>query len=322
MIGSIQWLRSYFESWCAGWDRFWFQPSSATTLGLLRVFAGAMLLYTHFVWGLGLDKWFGPSGQLSAEFTKQFHGRSPFAWSHFYWLDGSPTLLFVIHILALVVLSMFFLGVFTRYTSILAFLITVSYANRATGALFGLDQINAFLALYLAVGASGDAFSVDQWIRRLRGKATPPSPKSNTTIAIRLIQLHMCVVYLFAGLGKLQGESWWNGEAFWGAAANQEYQTLNLLWLVHYPWLVNLITHVTIGWEVSYSALVWPKLTRPLVLLMAIPLHLGIAFGMGMITFGVIMLVGNFAFVPPQWIEAVISKLGLNSHGKEESNSG
>ena len=47
--------------------------------------------------------------------------------------------------------------------------------------------------------------------------------------------------------------------------------------------------------------------TRPVMLLLAIPLHLGIAFCMGMVTFGVVMLIANLSFVPGdqiRWIEA------------------
>ena len=37
----------------------------------------------------------------------------------------------------------------------------------------------------------------------------------SANIAIRLMQLHMCVIYLFSALGKLMGETWWNGSAMW-----------------------------------------------------------------------------------------------------------
>ena len=57
--------------------------------------------------------------------------------------------------LAALTAFLFMIGCFTRLTSILTFLITVSYAHRAVGALFGLDQVNGLLALYLAVGPSG-----------------------------------------------------------------------------------------------------------------------------------------------------------------------
>ena len=45
-------------------------------------------------------------------------------------------------------------------------------------------------------------------------------------------------------------------------------------------------------WELSFCALVWVPKLRPLILAMAVPLHMGIALGMGMITFGLVMLFG------------------------------
>ena len=96
----------------------------------------------------------------------------------------------------------------------------------------------------------------------------------------------MCVVYLFAGVGKLQGDTWFTGEAIWGALSSYEYQTLDMTWLADHMWLVGLLTLLTLAWEIGYPALVWPKLTRPIVLLIAIPMHFGIGICMGMMTFG------------------------------------
>ncbi len=299
-----RYFHELFTSSVRGWDRFWFTPADPATLGLIRILAGSMLLYTHFVWGLDLEGFFGADGRLSLEFVQRFHD-SPFAWSYLYLIDG-PGLLWATHGISLVVFALLTLGLFTRVTSICAFLITVSYAHRASGALFGLDQINGLLALYLAVGPSGAAFSLDEWRRqRQRGVAVIRQSVS-ANIAIRLMQLHMCVIYLFAGLGKLLGESWWDGTALWGAFANYEYQTLDMTWMAHSIVLVNVLTHVTIAWEVSYCALVWPRLTRPIVVALAVPLHLGIAVCMGMITFGLIMIVGNLAFVSPQLVRQFV----------------
>jgi hypothetical protein len=217
-------------------------------------------------------------------------------------------MLWSVHLAALVVLAMFAAGCFTRWTSILAYLITVSYAHRSAGALFGLDQINGFLALYLAVGPSGEVYSLDAWFRRRRGRGEGVNESVMANIAIRLVQCHMCVVYLFAGLGKLLGPSWWAGTALWGAFANLEYQTLDMTWLAAYPLLVNIITQTILVWEITYIALVWPRLTRPLVLALAVPLHLGIAVCMGMITFGLIMLVGNMAFISPALVRRAVSR--------------
>ena len=138
------------------------------------------------------------------------------------------------------------------------------------------------------------------------GEGRRPSISAN--IAIRLIQLHLCIIYLFAGVSKLQGPAWWNGTALWNAVANLEYQSIDMTWLAGWPILINVLTHVTIVWEVSYAALIWPRLTRPLMLLLAIPLHLGIALCLGMTTFGLAMLIANLSFVPPEHVRAILGR--------------
>ena len=93
-----------------------------------------------------------------------------------------------------------------RVASVLAFLATVSYINRASLAQFGLDDTNAMLAMYLMVGPSGAAFSVDRWLQapqQVRQLTTDPSIGAN--IAIRLLQVHMCVIYLVLGSREDQG---------------------------------------------------------------------------------------------------------------------
>jgi hypothetical protein len=125
-------------------------------------------------------------------------------------------------------------------------------------------------------------------------------------LTIRLIQVHMCIIYMFAGTAKLTGLAWWDGTALWMAVGNLEYQSLDMTWLADWPRLVNVMTHVTIFWELSYSALIWPRLTRPIMLLLAIPLHMGIAICLGMVTFGLVMLIGNLAFVEPSFIRGLV----------------
>ena len=282
-----------------GWNRFWFTAADPATLAVIRICTGLMLFYTHLVWTKDLLGFLGPTGRLSLDFVSRYHG-TVFAWSHLRWFESSE-MIWTFHVVALVVFALLTVGFSSRGISVLAFLFTVSYANRAAGALFGLDQINVLLSMYLMVGPCGAVYSVDQFLRR-----TDQQPSVSANIAIRLMQLHMCIIYLFAGLGKLQGDRWWDGTAIWLSLANFEYQTLDVTWLGQWPWLINSLTHITILWEVSYAALVWPRLTRPLVVALAIPLHLGIAFCMGMITFGVAMLIGNLAFVSPTLIRRIL----------------
>lgn len=291
-------IKSYLEMWKTTWNRFWFVPQSVETLSVMRILVGSMLFYTHAVWTIDLAAFMGHiEAAIPNDYRSTFPEYGAYAWSHFDWVDWNVWL-WGSHILALIVFAMFMLGAFTRITSILAFLFVVSYANRATGALFGLDQINAFLTLYLAISNCGAKFSLDAKWSQGQGRGVVAV---NNTIATRLIQIHMCIVYLFAGLGKAQGATWWNGEAVWGTLASYEYQTLDMTWLAGSMWLINLLTYATIAWEISYPFLIWPKLTRPIFLALAILVHLSIGICMGMMTFGLIMLYGNLAFVAPCW---------------------
>lgn len=279
-------------------------------LSVMRVLVGIMLLYTHLVWSKELLTFFSDSGVLPSEYVANGHGNSWFAWSHFFWID-SPTIIWIVHIAALIVFTMFTLGLFTRTTAILSFLLTVSYANRASGALFGLDQMNAFLVMYMAIAPCGAYFSIDRWIRKKRGLALPSAKSTWANLVTRLIQVHLCVIYFFAGTGKLLGAAWWSGDAIWMSFASYEYQTLDLTWMARYPLLLNAISLVSLFWEVSYAYLVWPRLTRPIMVGMAILVHAGIGIAMGMLTFGYIMIVANLVFVSPEFARSVLRKMKL-----------
>jgi hypothetical protein len=119
----------------------------------------------------------------------------------------------------------------------------------------------------------------------------------------------MCVIYLFGGISKMRGDLWWDGSALWFGFANLEYQSLDMTWTVHVPWLLAMLTHITVFWETFYCFLVWPKLTRPLCLALAVGVHLGIGLCLGMWTFGLAMIIGNMAFVPPEIVRAVVTWL-------------
>src|SRR5262245_25473962 len=192
-----------------------------------------MMLYTHLVWTRDLPGFFGSKAWLNPEAVAAQPGYSVFRWSWFYWID-SPALLWGVHIAALAVFALLTIGLWSRAMSILAFLATVSYINRASHAQFGLDDTNAMLAMYIMLGPSGAAYSVDRWLgRRRTGQTGPSEPSIGANVAVRLMQLHMCVIYLFSGIGKLRGWAWWDGGALQMAVLNKEYQSLDATWLVH-----------------------------------------------------------------------------------------
>ncbi|HEY2893201.1 MAG TPA: HTTM domain-containing protein [Pirellulales bacterium] len=305
MTSATMYIRAWLSEVVASWNQFWFRPADPATLGLVRICAGAMLLYTHLVWSLDLQAFFGDKSWLPRATLDTLQVDS-FSWSYLWWFGNSPVALWCVHLLALVVFVLFTIGLFTRATGILAAIATLAYIHRVPAALFGLDQINAMLVIYLAIGPSGAAYSLDNWLKLRAGKPVETHPLWTANLAIRLIQIHLCIIYLFAGTAKLTGPAWWDGTAMWMALGNMEYQSLDMTWLADWPRLINLMTHVTVYWEIFYCALIWPRLTRPVMLLLAIPLHMGIAICLGMVTFGLVMLIANLAFLPPAFVRAVI----------------
>ncbi len=296
----VVWLRQYVNGSLEAWHRFWFERADPLMLGIIRLLGGWMLFYNLAVWTMDLEAFFGDNGLQPLSAVKALYVNRPI---FSFWLWTGDQYLWPMHIACLVISGMFCLGFATRVTSILSFLITISYSQRVPIANFGFDQILGMLCLYLSIGPSGAAVSVDslirRWWMRRKGLVDVPRKFASARVAMRLIQLHLCAIYFWAGFAKLKGPSWWTGEAMWRVIANEEYQTMDLTWMAWVPWLPFLIAHITIAWEVFFIVLVWNPKFRPLMLFMGVLMHVGIGAFLGMWTFGLIMAFAYLAFSDP-----------------------
>ncbi len=302
----------------SAWDAFWFAPRHIETLAVLRIVTGAMLLYTNLVLASDLSSFLGVDAWINNDTARALHdgrfGEPTAAWSYL-WSVDSPALIAVHHVIVALVSASFMVGFLTRITGPLAWWFQLMIVHRLLGSLFGLDQILTYCVMYLAFTPCGAVFSVDAWLRRrvLGGLRNPTSkalawlwpddrPSVTANVATRLLQLHLCVIYLFGGLAKARGQMWWDGTALWYAVGNYEYQSWDATFIAAYPSLFTALTHVTFLWEIFYCALVWPRWTRPLTLVIAVGVHAGIGLGLGMATFGIMMIAANGIFISPEWI--------------------
>ncbi|MBX9626353.1 MAG: hypothetical protein K2X82_21315 [Gemmataceae bacterium] len=242
------------------------------------------------------------------------------------WFHATdPTQMAVIHALCLLAMALFTLGVCTRVTGVLTWIAVVGYLHRTNQILFGMDTMMNILLVYLVVGNSGAALSVDRLVARYRaaraslrrtGKIDDPTrafldrapPSSGATLGIRLIQVHFCFIYLAAGLSKLKGPGWWSGTAFWDVMVNPEFTLLRyewfesaFRWAASVKWFYYAATSFgvwfTWGLEVCFPFLVWTRL-RPLMLWLGVLLHAGIGVFMGLNLFELLMLTMLLAYFP------------------------
>src|SRR5262249_32338339 len=171
-----------------------------------------------------------------------------YSWSVWFHVTD-PAAMRLVHAGGLAILVLFTLGIWTRVSAVLAWLVAMSYIQRSPITLFGMDTIISILLLYLMIGPSGAALSVDRLLARrraLRHGLPPPEvePLVSANLALRLMQVHFCFIYAAAGLSKLLGGAWWNGTALWGTLANYEFTPIRfaayaaaLRWLCQHRWL-------------------------------------------------------------------------------------
>ena len=212
-------------------ERFFLQPKTAEVLACIRIATGLMIAYIHLVWLLSLKTFFGPHALLDLE-TLALLQKNAWKWSYLNNTE-SLTVACVHELVALGAGVAMGLGWKTQWSTPIAWFLTLMTAHRLPPFLFGLDQIVLMLAMYLSISRCGDSWSLD----RRFGLIGASDATWQNGLATRLIQIHLCVIYLFGGLGKARGWMWWDGTAMWYSVASYEYQSIDMTWIAKYPTL-------------------------------------------------------------------------------------
>jgi hypothetical protein len=220
-------------------------------------------------------------------------------------------------------------------TSVLTWLAAVSYIHRTQQVLFGMDTMMNLLLIYLMIGPSGAALSLDRWRAKRRaarlsrarhgGSLDPLAeqflagpPKSVAAgFALRLVQVHFCFIYFAAGLSKLKGAAWWNHTAAWDTMANPEFTMITFQFYEDalqafvkyrpvYAFSAAAVVIFTFFMELGLPFLVWTRL-RPYMVVGGVLFHFGIGTFMGLNLFGLLMMTLLLAYVPGEVIKAQIA---------------
>jgi hypothetical protein len=263
-----------------------------------------------------LEKW-------NSEESKAYRlGNHTFSlWFHL----SDPTEMAIAHGTILCVMLLFTLGLFTRVTAVLTWLAAVSYIHRTQQVLFGMDTMMNILLLYLMIGNCGAALSIDRLLARRRAaraslgragalddatKAFLAAPPKSVAagFALRLTQVHFCIIYMAAGMSKLKGASWWNTNAFWDTMANPEFTLIHFQWyevwlrfMVQerfvYACMAGFMVVFTFVMELGLPILIWTRL-RPYFIVLGCLFHFGISLSMGLNIFGLFMMTLLLSYVP------------------------
>jgi hypothetical protein len=190
------------------------------------------------------------------------------------------------------------LGFHSRVSAFLAWGLHLSLVMSGFASYYGVDQLANTFLFYLFIFPSGRAWTFESH----REKTIPVG-------ALRVMQVHLCVVYLAAGLDKARGRQWWNGEAIWQAVSQPAFSTCDLSWLASHPWIPTLAGWGTLAGEIGYVFLIWPRRTRKAWFIATLLLHLGILLFMGLVFFSslMILLTGCLFLIPEEVGEQAVA---------------
>lgn len=206
------------------------------------------------------------------------------------WGISSETVVYALFGIYGVSLVGLLIGYRTRWFAILAWITHSITLNSGFFSLYGVDTMMHILFFYLMFSPAGAKWSLDSYLHR-----TSSAPSSVARIAQRLLQLHLCIIYLNTGLAKASGQQWWNGEAIWRAVMQPQYNVFDFSWLAAHPLLPTMIGWSVVLLELGYAVLIWIPATRRSTLLATILMHVGIALTLRLWLFSLVMIGFNLA---------------------------
>ncbi|MEN9610449.1 MAG: hypothetical protein RLZZ628_1263 [Bacteroidota bacterium] len=180
-------------------------------------------------------------------------------------------------------------GFQTRLVAILCFIIHGALVNSNLILCYGYDNFANNSLLYCILMPVGYYNSVDNYLFKRQNLKN--SLIGN--ISIRVLQIHLCIIYFMSGLNKTFGASWYNGEAIWRAVMQPPLSHIDFSFLATYPFIPIAIGFGTLFIELSYPILIWIKPVNKYFLGMVVLMHIGIAVALQLWFFAGIMILWN-----------------------------
>lgn len=308
--------------WAGAWAAFWFTPTSPVGMHAVRFMTGLLLMF-----------WLAPmAGQYGSLFgygwvdrqayleMQSLPGGTPFPvgrWSLVFLVGANPAALALLFWGTLAVFGLFTLGIATRVTGVLTWILVVS--NIANPALhYDVDYLLVVVTFYLMVGyllfdqwsgtptLVGRAFGSSTFLTPFR-TAAPETPSYAAALTVRLLQVHFVIVILSAAFHKTQSAEWWTGAAFWYWLNRPETLDIEKLRAMR-PFanttlaFLSLATYATLAWQFTFPLFAFRPSWRPLLLGGAILGWLGLTFIFGLPYFGPLYMILCLNFLtPPEW---------------------
>ena len=286
--------------------RFFLNPASLSPFVFLRISFAILAIALWITLYPSFQLLFGKEGYVEWFISDMFFSNTALPTLYktlkFVNLVGAVSPLQFIHALYFMYggcIVMIGVGLYANFFAFIAWLIHLVIFNTSVVYAYGVESfihVLLFYFIFMPVDANcslSSLFFKNYWEKHKAGAHI------KARIFLRVLQIHLCIIYLDAGLSKMFGTHWWNGEAVWRSLTQFPFNPFNLTFLHNFPLLLQVTGWVVLAIETLYIFLVWNYKTRKFFLPCVICMHAGIAFLVGLHFFGCIMIIMNisaFAF--------------------------
>jgi len=284
----------------SAWNAFWFGDSLAMrllagrSLALVRI-GLAVIAFWYFAshWS-DIAVWFAGDGILSAQSLGIFLADADLGdsvqWrlSPLFWID-SPMLLrgYLLIGMALAIASPLVRS--TRAPAISLWLFVVWLANRSL-MIGGIEEVTLAWGLgYMAIAPAGSI----GW---------------TVSLARRLMQLHLSLVFLITGLTMLSSLAWWDGTGVMAVVSPVESRYFDFTQTLLTPWIHETLTHGIALGAIALPALLWMRPVRQMGFCLAILWCVGLAVLSSQWMHFLAMATLSLSFFPENWAERIFSR--------------
>lgn len=268
-------------------------PRATTALSLLRTVVGVVSVALYVRQYAGRSTFFGPDGVYGTDGIREY-AASIGTWS-LYALSESEVLFEIVFHVGLAVAVLVMLGLGGRPVLALHYVLLWSLYMANPAFMDGGDALAATAVLFLLLTRCYSAFTVVTR-RRQRGAGQFASLVNNTGLLLLVTQVS--VVYLMAGLYKVQGELWQDGTALYYILNVPEFFLPGVTpLLVQSDWLMVIGAYLTVLTSVFFPVLVLFRAGRPVAVAAMLTFHLAIALLMGLTSFALVMAAFDLLFV-------------------------
>ncbi len=186
------------------------------------------------------------------------------------------------------------LGLFSRPAAIATWFLHLAAVKSADLLSYGMDNLTTIGLFYLMLSPLPDHLSVDwQWCKW--------RPKHQDLLGFwrRVLQTHMCLIYLFSGIAKCLGPGWWNGTNLWRALTRPPFDLISAETLLRFKHFLPIAGVAVWLLEIGYPFIIWQRRLRRPWLIAILLMHVGVGITMGMYLFASVMVVLNLAAFGP-----------------------